>query len=94
MVFDAILGLLHASLLPLVAVGNVQTGQDVRFVNTDVTLQRAVRDGVRHIVVTEHLSAVGAQATIEVENLSLSSGFIRMQDTSKSIVVRVLCPAS
>ena len=67
---------------------NVQTGNDVRFVYSDVTLQRAARDGVRHIVITHHLSAVGAQAVIESDNLSLSSGFIRLQDTSKSIVVR------
>lgn len=88
MAFGAILRLFCAALLPLVAEGNVQTGQDIRFVNTDVTLQRAIRDGVRHIVVTDHLSAVGAQAVIESQNLSLSSGFIRVQETSKSIVVR------
>lgn len=76
-----------APLLLAPAPANVQTGTDIRFVYSDITLQRAARDGVRHIVVTEHLSAVGAQAVIESENLSLSSGFIRLQDTSKSIVV-------
>lgn len=74
------------AVLPLLQ-ANVQTGSDIRFVSSDVTLQRAVRDGVRHIVITDHLSAVGSQPVIEAENLSLSSGFIRMQDTSKSIVV-------
>jgi hypothetical protein len=70
---------------------NIQTSSDVRFVSTDVTLQRAARDGVRHIVVTDHLSAVAAQATTESQHLSLSSGFIKLQDTSKSIVVRPVC---
>lgn len=67
----------------------VQTGLDMRFVSTVPSFQRAINDGVKHVVLTEHLSAISAQQEIIGTGVSLDSAIGSIQPNTKSIVVRL-----
>lgn len=67
-----------------------QTGLDIRFVGTVPAFQRAVNDAVKHIVLTEHISAISAQQEIEGSGESLDTAIGSIQPDTKSIVV---CPS-
>ena len=63
-------------------------GLRLRFVATVPAFQRAIKDGVKHIVLTEHLIATSAQQEIEGMGESLDSAIGNVQPGTKSIVVR------
>lgn len=80
------------------AQGHVRT--DIRAVATDVQFQRAVRDNVRHIVVTDHIDMFASQTELEGQGESLDTAVVVVKSETKSIVVRyclctpVLFPAT
>lgn len=67
----------------------LQTGVDIRLVGTVPALQRAINDGVKHVVLTEHISAISAQQEIEGSGESLDSAIGSIQPDTKSITVRL-----
>lgn len=68
----------------------LQTGLDIRLVGTVPALQRAINDGVKHVVLTEHISAISAQQEIEGSGESLDSAIGSIQSDTKSITVRLI----
>lgn len=62
---------------------------DIRTVASDVEFQRAVRDAVRHIVVTKHINMVKAQKELKGEGDSVNSCVVAVKKETKSIVVRL-----
>ena len=68
----------------------IQTGLDIRLVGTVPALQRAINDGVKHVVLTEHISAISAQQEIEGSGESLDSAIGSIQSDTKSITVRLI----
>jgi hypothetical protein len=71
------------------AASGAQTSLDLRFVGTVPALQRAINDGVKHVVITEHLSAISAQSEIVRNGVSLDTAIGNLQADTKSIVVRL-----
>ena len=67
-----------------------QTSLDLRLVSTVPAFQRAINDGVKHVVLTEHISAISAQQEIIGSGVSLDSAIGNIQPDTKSIVVRLI----
>lgn len=65
-----------------------QTSEDVRAVGDAPLLQRAVSDGVRHIILTDHIDAVNAQADPEGLETSKDNAIADVKPSTRSIVVR------
>jgi hypothetical protein len=64
-----------------------QTGNNIRTVNSIVLLQRAIKDGVRHVVLTDHIIATMAQTEVEGKGESLDTSVATVTTSTKSIVV-------
>lgn len=74
----------------VIAAGVPQTNKNIRTVTTITELQRALNEGVRHVVLTEHVNAATATAEVEASGESLDTGIGSIQPTTKSVVVRFL----
>jgi hypothetical protein len=66
-----------------------QTDLNFRTVNSVTLLQRAINEGVRHVVLTEHVQALEAQAALEGDGRSLNTAIGILKPTTKSFVVRL-----
>jgi hypothetical protein len=68
--------------------GQLQTRVDFLTVSTPTLLQRAFKDGVQHIVLTEHVSTVTAQREVEGQDDSLDDAVLIPRASTRSLVVR------
>lgn len=82
--------LLHRVLLLLLAseITWADTVENFRQVSTAIAFQRAVIDGVKHIVVSDHMDTSSLQADPEGVVSSLDSAIGDIQPSTLSIVVR------
>jgi hypothetical protein len=67
-----------------------QTSSDIRSVTSATRLQRAIVDGVRHIVVSKHISVADLQADPEGLSASVDNAIGDLTPSTRSIVVRML----
>lgn len=65
-----------------------QTSTDIRFVTTPERLQRAIVDGVRHIVVGDHLAVNELEADPEGLAATMDNAIGDLLPSTRSIVVR------
>ena len=82
-----------AALSPLLflcvtSVAQAEVREDIRAVATDSQFQLAVKDNVRHIVLTSHIDMVASQQEREGAGDSLDTGVVAVKSDTKSITVR------
>jgi hypothetical protein len=68
-----------------------QTSTSVRAVTSSSLFQRAILDGVRHIVVGSHIAVNDLEADPEGISTSLDNAIGDLRPSTRSIVVRCFC---